>query len=419
LTITTNKFAIFLAMKNLKKVLKYIGLSIIVLFIVANLVILLSGRIYIYKGIASTYLRGIPRPSIYDHSVFNNRSVPKGVSQPWNIISEQQQPKIPENEQAFLESLNPASFIVAWGDTIIYESYWEPHAADKTGNSFSMSKSVIALLVGVAIEEGHIKSIDEPVANYLPEFNDEKSNITIRHILTMSSGLSWSENYSHPFCDVAELYYDTDARDLSLNRRTVEEEPGKIWRYKSGDTQVLMYILQAATNESVSNYAAKKLWQKIGSESDALWSLVDGEDSEEKAYCCLYATSRDFARLGRLINQTGQWKGQQIIDSAYVSEFKTLASIKKPNGKPNQLYGFQYWIYTGLPFEVTYFRGMSGQYIISIPSKNLVIVRTGTGTLSNWANTATETNDALEGHRVETPHYVKIGLTILDEYKQN
>lgn len=406
-------------MKTVLKILKYVGLVVLALFIIANLVILLSGRTYIYKGIASTYLRGIPRPSIYDHTIFNNRIVPKGVAQPWKIISDEQQPKISNTHQAFIETLNPASFIVAWGDTIIYESYWEPHAADKTGNSFSMSKSVIALLIGVAIEEGAIKSIDEPVANYLPEFKDEKANITIRHILTMSSGLSWSENYSHPFCDVAELYYDTDARDLSLNRRIIEEEPGNIWRYKSGDTQVLMYILQAATNVSVSKYASKKLWQKIGAESDALWSLVDGKDSEEKAYCCLYATTRDFARLGRLINQTGKWKGKQIVDSAYIAEFKTLAPIKKPNGKPNQLYGFQYWIYTGFPFEVTYFRGMSGQYIISIPSQNLVIVRTGTGTLSNWENTATETNDPLEGHRAETPDYVQIGLTILDEYKKN
>ena len=406
-------------MKTIKKFAKYVGIAFIVLFVIANLAILLTGRLYIYKGIASTYLRGAPRPTIYDQDIFNNRVVEKGVSDPWKESKASVLPTLEEKEKSFIESLNPASFLVVWGDTIIHESYWEPHNKEKASNSFSMSKSINALLIGVAIQENLIQSIDEPVANYLPEFKDEKSDITIRQILTMSSGLSWSENYSHPFCDVAELYYDTDARDLALNRREIEEEPGQIWRYKSGDTQVLMYILQAATNRTVSEYASEKIWQKIGAESDASWSLVDGDDSEEKAYCCLYATTRDFARLGRLINQYGKWNGEQLIDSAYVAAFKSLAPLKKPNGKPNLLYGYQYWIYTGLPFEVTYFRGMSGQYIISVPSKNLVIVRTGTGTLENWVNTKEAVNDALEGHRAELPEYISIGVSLLEKYKNN
>lgn len=406
-------------MKILKKFFKFLGIGILVLLLIANLAILLSGRIYIYKGIASTYLRGAPRPTIYDHHIFNNRVVDKGLPFAWQEKSTSELPVLEKNEKVFLESLNPASFMVLWGDTIIYESYWEPHHKNSTGNSFSMSKSVVALLIGVAIEEGLIASLDEPVANFLPEFKGEKSNITIRHILTMSSGLSWSENYSHPFCDVAELYFDTDARDLSLNRRTIEEQPGKIWRYKSGDTQVLMYILEAATNKHVSQYASEKIWQKIGAESDATWSLVDGDDSEEKAYCCFYATTRDFARLGRLINQNGKWNGNQIIDSSYISAFKSLAPLVRANGKANLAYGYQYWIYTGLPYKVSYFRGMSGQYIISIPSQDLVIVRTGTGTLNNWQNNEEVSNDALEEHREELPEYISIGLDLLNKYKTN
>lgn len=401
-------------MKLLKKILKISGFALLGLFIVANLVILLSGRLYIYKALSATYLRGNKGPSIYDHDVFNNRAVVAGKSSPWQIAN--QHTILNANQQTFIESLNPASFLVAWGDTIIHEQYWQPHTVNKTGNSFSMSKSVIALLVGIALQEGHIKSLDEPVANYLPEFNDEKKDITIRHILTMSSGLSWSENYKHPFCDVAELYYDTDARDLALNRRTIEEPPGKIWRYKSGDTQVLMYILTAATGQNVTAYASEKLWQKIGAESDATWSLVSNNESEEKAYCCLYATSRDFARLGKLINNNGNWNGQQLIDSAFVSAFKTLAPLKKANGKANQVYGYQYWVYNGLPYEVTYFRGMQGQYIISIPSQNLVVVRTGMGTLHNFENTPAAEN-ALEGHRAEIPEYIAIGLSLLAQHK--
>jgi CubicO group peptidase (beta-lactamase class C family) len=316
-------------------------------------------------------------------------------------------------QRKVVEELNPASFLVAWGDTLIYEEYWGEHDQNQISNSFSMAKSILSLLIGVALDEGKIQSLDEPVANYLPEFADDKKDITIRHILTMSSGLSWSESYVSPFCDVAELYYDTDDRDLALNRRTIEEDPGKTFQYKSGDTQVLMYILMAATGTSVSEYASEKLWIPMGAESEAMWSLVDDESSAEKAFCCFYSTSRDFIRLGKLVNNDGNWNGKQLVSAAYVNEFSSLAPLKKKDGKPNQVYGFQYWIYTGMPYEVTYFRGMSGQYIISIPEKDLVIVRTGSGGHPNWKNTEDVIDDALEGHHRELPQYIAIGMTLM------
>ncbi len=383
------------------------------LIIIGNLIIIVSGRYYIYKGIANTYMKGHIRPTIYDKDVFTNRIVENGASQAWIDSPDLGSFIFSEKQKTRVELLKPASFLVAWGDTIIYEQYWGEHDVNRLGNSFSMAKSIVSLLVGVAHDEGLIKSLDEPVANYLPEFNDEKKDITIRQILNMSSGLSWSESYVSPMCDVAELYYDTDDRDLALNRRTIEEESGKTFRYKSGDTQVLMYILKAAIGRSVSEYASEKLWIPMGAESEALWSLAGDEESNEKAFCCFYATSRDFLRLGKLINHNGNWNGKQLVSEAYISEFSSLAPLKKPDGKPNNLYGFQYWIYNGLPYKVSYFRGMSGQYIISIPEKDLVIVRTGSGVEANWVNTPEIQDDAMEGHRTEVPAYISIGLTIM------
>lgn len=393
-------------MKYIKKGLKWIGIVVLGLLLVANLAIVFSGRLYIYKGIANTYFRGHIRPTIYDLDVFTNRTVEKGEAQPWEESERINNTALSDDQRAVVESLNTASFLVTWGDTLIYEEYWGDHDVNEVGNSFSMGKSIVSLLIGVALDEGKIKSIDEPVANYLPEFNDEKKDITIRHILTMSSGLSWSESYVSPFCDVAELYYDTDDRDLSLNRRTIEEEAGKRFKYKSGDTQVLMYILAAATGENVSDYASEKLWKKMGAESEAFWSLAGDEESAEKAFCCFYSTSRDFLRLGKLVNQRGNWNGEQLVSADYVKEFASPAPILKGNGEPNDLYGFQYWIYKGMSFEVTYFRGMSGQYIISIPEKDLVIVRTGSGT---------KPND--NGHYGELPDYIHIGLDLLSQFQ--
>ncbi len=400
-------------MKYIKKTLKWTGVLILVLLIVGNLAIIFTGRYYIYKGIANTYFRGHIRPTIYDLDVFENRAVEIGNPQPWVEHPQMGSFAISAEQRETVEALNPSSFLVAWGDTLIYEEYWGEHDQGQISNSFSMAKSIVSLLIGVALEEGKIKSLDEPVANYLPEFEDEKKNITIRHILTMSSGLSWTESYVSPFCDVAELYYDTDDRDLALNRRAIEEEPGKIFKYKSGDTQVLMYILMAATGTSVSEYAAEKLWIPMGAESEAMWSLADDQKSAEKAFCCFYSTSRDFIRLGKLVNNDGNWNGTQLVSAAYVNEFSSLAPLTKKNGKANQFYGFQYWIYTGMPYEVTYFRGMSGQYIISIPDKDLVIVRTGSGTLKSFANEGKVKDDNLDGHYQELPSYISIGMTIM------
>jgi len=405
-------------MKYLKKIVKYLFWFVLAVIIIANLAIIFTGRFYIYKGISATYFQGHLQPTIYDDDVFINRIITKGQGQEWINHPKLGEYKMSQKQHQYIENLNPASFLIVWGDTIIYEEYWGEHNQDKLGNSFSMAKSVVSLLIGAAIEDGYIKSIDEPVANYLEAFKKNgKEKISIRHVLTMSSGLSWSENYINPFCDVAELYYDTDAEDLTLNRRTVEDKPGKIFSYKSGDTQTLMYILKAATGKNVSDYASEKIWTKIGAESDAMWSLVGDENSEEKSFCCIYATTRDFAKLGKLINQNGSWNGEQLIDSTYVKEFKSLAPLTKTNGKPNQIYGFQYWIYTGLPYEVTYYRGMLGQYIISIPKFDLVIVRTGTGVGQKWINTPNKIDDALEGHRVELPAYITSAMGILAQVK--
>ncbi|MFT4601122.1 MAG: CubicO group peptidase (beta-lactamase class C family) [Arenicella sp.] len=403
-------------MRILKKIFKWFSITVLTLIVIVNLAIIFTGRFYTYKGIYHTYMKGHIRPHIYDLNVFNNAMVDAGNPQPWEnmMIPEV---KLTEEERTRIEAIEPASFLVAYGDSVIFEEYWNEHDQERIGNSFSMAKSVVSLLIGCALDEGKIKSLDDPVADYLEEFKGDKSKITIRHVLTMTTGLSWSESYVHPFCDVAELYYDTDDRDLSCNRREVEEEPGNVWGYKSGDTQVLTYILKEATGVSVSEYAADKLWIPMGAESEAMWSLSDEIGSTEKGFCCFYATSRDFIRLGKLVNNRGNWNGEQLVSKTYVDEFCSLAPITKPNGKPNNCYGFQYWIYTGFPYEVTYFRGMSGQYIISLPEQNLVVVRTGNGVEESVLE-ATSAEDALENHRRDMPFYVETGLRLLAEFKK-
>ncbi|HSI89719.1 MAG TPA: serine hydrolase, partial [Adhaeribacter sp.] len=277
-----------------------------------------------------------------------------------------------------LESLKTVAFLVICNDSVRQEHYWRGYGPESVTNSFSVSKSLVGMLVGVALKEGKIKSLDQPVGDFLPAFKEgEKSKITIRHLLTMSSGLNWDESYSNPLSMTTEAYYGTDLKSL-IKRLEVEAEPGKAFFYKSGNTQLLSFILQAATGMDLSDYAAKKIWTPLGAEQPAEWSL-DKKGGQEKAYCCLYSNARDFARLGQLYLNNGIWNGDTLVPPAYVQASVTPTNLPdKPTGAPAGFYGYHWWIlpeYKGL--KVYYAWGLLGQYIVVIPELRTVVVRLG------------------------------------------
>src|SRR5205823_14886354 len=176
----------------------------------------------------------------------------------------------------------------------------------------SMAKSITGLLIGAALKEGKIKSLQEPVGNYLYEFTSgDKAKVKIIDLLTMSSGSNWDESYGNPLSVTTELYYGHDAYKTATGVAIVQP-PGTLHRYKSGDTQLLGLVLEKATGKSMSAYAAEKLWQPMGAEHAALWS-TDHIGGTEKAYCCFNSNARDFARLGQLMLDSGRWQGNEII----------------------------------------------------------------------------------------------------------
>jgi CubicO group peptidase (beta-lactamase class C family) len=235
---------------------------------------------------------------------------------------------------------------------------------------------VVSALLGIAIQEGKIKSVDQSVGDFLSDFNEgEKKNITIKHLLMMSSGLNWNESYANPLSVTTEAYYGTDLKK-AVSGLKATEKPGVTFSYESGDTQILGLVLQAATGKSLSQYAHEKLWAPMGAENDALWS-VDHEDGYEKAYCCINSNARDFARFGNLYLHKGNWKGNQLIDSSYVKRSITPHGLMY-EGKASDFYGFQWWTvpdYKGKSFF--YARGILGQLIVVVPDKNAVVVRLG------------------------------------------
>jgi CubicO group peptidase (beta-lactamase class C family) len=189
-------------------------------------------------------------------------------------------------------------------DTILFEKYWGEHDENTVSNTFSTAKSVVGLLIGIAIEEGYIGGLDESASLYIPEFdNGELRPITIRHLLTMSPGLNWHESGGNPFSDNAEAYYGKELTKKVLSQKPIRKS-GEVYEYISSSTQLLTMILEKATGKNLSTYFGEKIWSKIGTGNQAFWSM-DKEDGIEKGYCCLYATTRDFAKIGLLIQQNG------------------------------------------------------------------------------------------------------------------
>jgi CubicO group peptidase (beta-lactamase class C family) len=274
-----------------------------------------------------------------------------------------------------LQSTPTVAFIVIRNDSVLYENYLRNYEASSPVSSFSMSKSYISALIGIAIKEGFIKSENDFVTAYIPEFKGKYywDKVTVHHLLQMSSGVKSSEFYYSPFSGAAALYYGTNLRK-QLSKIKMYSEPGKKFEYKSINTQLLGLILERATGMSVSEYLEKKIWQPLGMEYDATWSLDKKKNGIEKAFCCINATARDFARFGRLYLNHGNWNGKQIVPAEWVEQ------STKPNTEPGGtgFYNRHWWIPDQAEGSYTAI-GHLGQYIFIIPGKNLIIIRLGNG----------------------------------------
>ena len=350
------------------------GVAILVIIGVAYLEI--SGNTHVYRTIGMTIFRGKMEPGIDELKDFPNREIANSAPLPWVKSSKYGQLNPPNNLLAQAITYETTALLVIQNDSILFEQYFDGYDAQTLSNSFSIAKSFTGLLIGCALKDGYIKSLDQTVGSFIPEFKAEPyASITIRHLLMMSSGLDFKENYSSIFGWPAKAYYGKDVNATVFNAPKINE-PGTVYEYKGGDTQLLGMILEKVTGKRISEYASERLWQKIGAENKAFWSL-DIVNGMEKASCCYYATAHDFARFGKLCMQYGKWNGEQLIDSSFIAQSITLSNTVTKEGKPNTQYGYQWWIMKHRGLEVFYARGIKGQYIFCIPEKNMIVVRLG------------------------------------------
>jgi len=273
---------------------------------------------------------------------------------------------------------NPATgLLVARGDTILIERYQYARHDRHRFTSWSMAKTVTAMLIGIAIGDGHIRSVDDLAAAYVPALaGTEYGRTSLRHLLQMSSGVRFVEEYREND-DVSRLVVDTFRQIGSggveaVTPFNVRVAPsGTRFYYASVETQVLGLVLRNAVGRPVADYLQEKIWEPMGAEADATW-LID-RAGQEAAFCCLNAVLRDYARLGLLLADDGYWRGRQIIPAAWIKE-ATIVQPGQPQ-PPTGGYGYQVWILAG-ERRMFALRGIRGQAIFVDPVSRLVMVHT-------------------------------------------
>jgi CubicO group peptidase (beta-lactamase class C family) len=276
-----------------------------------------------------------------------------------------------EDVASYCEEHNCGAVVVTRHGRIVWERYWGGWDENSTDNSWSMAKSMTDALVGIAISEGKIKGVDESAADFIPEWRGtRKEEITLRHLLSMDSGLLWNEDY-YEESDVIAMITSYDQTGYAISRPRLHD-PGDDWYYSSGDTQLFSAIIKAATGMEAGQYAQEKLFGPIGLKG-ARWAT--DEAGHTLTFCCVYTTARNFARFGYLFLRDGRWNDQQVVPENWVEE------STKPSQWENPSYGYFWWLlpFPDVPKDMFMADGFQTKRIYIIPSLDIVAVRIGEG----------------------------------------
>ncbi len=373
---------------------------IIVLMVLAFLY--LSTPNYIKKALVHLF------PDIVDYEFFQNREIPSDNPIPWETAHDYMNYSLSKQERDTLEDYKSIAYLIIQNDSVVYEEYWDGFNENSLSNSFSAAKSVVSLLIGAAIQDGYINSVNQSVSEFIPEFNDESYNkLCIKDLLTMSSGVNWNESYINPFSMTTQAYYGDNIKELVLGLE-VTESPGIEFKYLSGNTQLLAIIIENATEKTLSEYMHEKIWKPLGATNTALWSL-DRENGSEKAYCCINSNARDFARIGKILLDKGKINNKQIFPVDYLK-----ASIKPANYLVDHrtlqtvdFYGYHWWIINHQGEQIPYARGILGQYIFVLEKENAIVVRLGHKRSRNY----------IHHHPTDVYSYLNTAKRILSERK--
>jgi len=313
-----------------------------------------------------------------------------------NIIVEYSNKK--KSLAEFVKNTDTTSFIIVKNDKIVYEQYANGYNENSINTSFSMAKSVVSLLVGKAIENGNIKNVSEPIANYIPEFENKAiGQKTIEDLLHMRSKIVYNEDKFLWFGDDTLTYWYDNLRELALSHTNVTDEYNGNFHYNNYHPLLLGLILERSTGQSVSQFFEREMWQKIGAEYDASWSLDSKKSGFEKMESGINFHAVDFLKIGSMVLHNGYFNGTQIINDEWLKS-STLCDFPINTAEYENTFlsgkniGYKYMWYSTPSAQSGYdiiAWGKSDQILYISPANNIVILRTGKtdGGVSNWVET--------------------------------
>lgn len=278
---------------------------------------------------------------------------------------------------AYLAKQRAAGIVILQDGKVRFERYGLGFDASGRWTSFSVAKSFTSTLVGAAIQDGYIKSLDDKVSQYIPGLRGSAyDDVSIRQLLTMSSGVQWNEDYEDPNSDVARFNNarpepGMDATVSYMRRLPRAHPPGAVWHYNTGETNLIGVLVSSATKKPLAQYLQEKVWQPAGMEAQGTWLL--GASGHEIAGCCIQAATRDFARFGLFVLANGKVGDKQIVPADWFAQATTR---QKDIGQPGRGYGFQWWTYDDGSVAA---QGIFGQGIFIDPRRKLVIASN-----ANW-----------------------------------
>ena len=285
--------------------------------------------------------------------------------------------KIGMDVDAYMKAQRTAGLVILQDGKVRMEKYGLDFTAQGKWTSFSVAKSFTSTMVGAAIKDGYIKSIDDKVSVYIPDLKGSAyDDVTIKQLLTMTSGVKWNEDYTDPKSDVAlfNLHKAEKGMDVTVSymRKLPREAPaGTKWVYKTGETNLIGVLVSSATKKTLSSYLSEKVWAPFGMEQDATWLL--GSTGHEISGCCIQASTRDYARFGTFIMGGAKINGVGILPDDWLDP---ATSKQADIGMAGKGYGYQWWTYDDGSFAA---QGIFGQGIFIDPKRNLVIASN-----SNW-----------------------------------
>jgi len=283
----------------------------------------------------------------------------------------------PLDLDAYMASQNAAALVILQDGKIRLERYGNAFTPNGRWTSFSVAKSLTSTLVGAAVVDGHIESLEDPVTKYIPDLaGSPYDDVTIAQLLTMTSGVAWNEDYEDPNSDVARFdSAEPVAGEIGIvtYMRGLERAhpPGEVWNYSTGETNLIGVLVSAATGKPVADYLSEKIWSAYGMQQDATWLL--GQDGHEISGCCIQASTLDFARFGQFILDGAMTDAGPVVPTGWLA----AATVKQADiSEPGYGYGYQWWTWDEGAFMAD---GIFGQGIFIDPARNLVIASN-----ANW-----------------------------------